>query len=58
MLPNHEEKLSNSQSHNANDYFIKRQSCHCIETSKLACSANQLTGIYMMETSVFNELNF
>ena len=32
---------------------------HCphIETSRLICSANQLTGFYMRETLTFNELN-
>ena len=29
---------------------------HHIETSQLICSANQLTGFYLMETSAFNEL--
>ena len=37
-------------------YLIKRQSCHHIETSHLICSANQLTGSYMMGTLAFNEL--
>ena len=37
-------------------YLIKRQSCYHIETSQLICSANQLTGFYMMATLVFNEL--
>ena len=36
---------------------IKRQSCHHIETSQLICSANQLTGFYMMATLALNELN-
>ena len=36
---------------------MKRQSCHLIETSQLICSANQLTGFYMIATLVFNELN-
>ena len=35
---------------------IKPQSCHHTETSQLICSANQLTGFYMMATSAFNEL--
>ena len=34
----------------------KRQSSHHIETSQLICSANQLTGFYMMGTLAFNEL--
>ena len=34
----------------------KCQSCHHIETSQLICSANQLTGFYMMTTLVFYEL--
>ena len=38
-------------------YFIKRQSCHHIETSQLICRANQLTGFYMMTTLSFNKLN-
>ena len=38
-------------------YFIKRQSCHHIETSQLICSANQLIGFYMMATLAFNDLN-
>ena len=38
------------------DQIIKRQSFHHIETSKLTCSANQLTGFYMMTTLAFNEL--
>ena len=37
--------------------LIKRQSCHHIETSQLICSANQMTGFYMMATLAFNELN-
>ena len=37
-------------------WLIKRQSCHHIETSQLTCSANQLTGFYMMTTLGFNEL--
>ena len=36
--------------------FIKRQNCHHIESSRLICSANQLTGYYMMAILVFNEL--
>ena len=36
--------------------LVKRHSCHHIETSQLTCSANQLTGFYMMVTLVFNEL--
>ena len=39
------------------NYFIKRQSCHHIETSQLICSANQLTGFNMMLTLAFNELS-
>ena len=38
--------------------LMKRQSCHHIETSQLICSANQLTGLYMMTTLAFNELNW
>ena len=37
-------------------YLIKRQSCHHIETNQLICSANQLTGFYMMATLAFIEL--
>ena len=36
--------------------LIKHQSCPYIETSHLICSANQLTGFYMMSTLPFNEL--
>ena len=36
--------------------LIKRQSCHHIETRKLICKANQLTGVSMMATLGFNEL--
>ena len=36
--------------------LVKRQSCHHIETTQLICSANQLTGFYMMVTLAFNEL--
>ena len=36
--------------------LIKRQSCHHIEISQMNCSANQLTGFYMIATLVFNEL--
>ena len=36
--------------------LIKCQSCHHIETNQLICSANQLTGFYMMETLAFNGL--
>ena len=36
--------------------FIKGQSCHHIETNQLICCANQLTGVYMMATLVFNGL--
>ena len=36
--------------------FIKGQSCHHIETNQLTCCANQLTGVYMMATLVFNGL--
>ena len=36
--------------------LIKRQSCHHIETSQLICTANQLTGVYMMATVAFTEL--
>ena len=40
-----------------NDHcLIRRKSCHHIETNQLICSANQLTGFYMMETLAFNEL--
>ena len=35
---------------------FKRQICHNTETSQLICSANQLTGFYMMTTLAFNEL--
>ena len=35
---------------------VKRQSRHHIETSQSICSANQLTGFYMMAALVFNEL--
>ena len=34
----------------------KYQCCPHIETSQLICSANHLTGFYMMETLAFNEL--
>ena len=37
--------------------LIKRQSCHHIETSQLICSANRLTGFYMIATLAFNELS-
>ena len=37
--------------------LVKRQSCHHIETSQLICSANQLTGFYMIAILAFNELN-
>ena len=37
-------------------YLIKHQSCYHRETSQLTCSANQLTGFYMMATLAFNEL--
>ena len=33
-----------------------RQSCYHIEISQLICSANQLTGFYMIATLAFNEL--
>ena len=36
--------------------LIKRQSCHDVETSQLICSANQLTGFFMIATLAFNEL--
>ena len=36
--------------------FIRRQSCHHIETSQLICLANQLIGFYTMATLAFNEL--
>ena len=36
--------------------LFQKQSCHHIETSRLICSANQLTGFYMMATLAFNEL--
>ena len=36
--------------------LINRQSCHHIETRQLICSANQLSGFYMMATLAFNEL--
>ena len=42
--------------HCNNFKLIKRQSCHYKETSQLICSANQLTGFYMMATSAFNVL--
>ena len=35
---------------------IKCQCCHHIETSRVVCSANQLTGFYVMATLVFNWL--
>ena len=35
---------------------IKCQCCPHIETSQLICYANQLTGLYMTTTLVFNEL--
>ena len=38
--------------------FIKRQSSHLIETSKLICTANQLTSFYMVATLAFNELSY
>ena len=37
--------------------LIKRQSYHHIETSQLICSADQLTGFYIMTALAFNELN-
>ena len=43
-------------SHTEHSNLIKRQSCNHIETSQLVCSANQLTGFYMMATLAFNEL--
>ena len=36
--------------------IIKQQSYHHTETSQLICSANQLTGFYMMATLALNEL--
>ena len=36
--------------------LIKGQSCHHIETNQLICCTNQLTGVYMMTTLVFNGL--
>ena len=38
--------------------LIKRQNCHHIQISQLICSANQLTGFYMMTTLAFNELRY
>ena len=35
---------------------MKRQSCHHMETSQFICSADQLTGFYMIVTLTFNEL--
>ena len=37
--------------------LTQRQSCHHIETSKLICRANRLTGFYMMDTLAFKELS-
>ena len=37
--------------------LTKRQYCHQIEPSQLICTANQLTGFYMIASLVFNELN-
>ena len=37
-------------------YLINRQNCQHIETSQLICSANQLTGFYIMATLALNEL--
>ena len=39
------------------DYLIKRQSCHHIETSQLIYSANHLTGFYMRGTLVVKGLS-
>ena len=36
---------------------MKRKSCHHIETSQLICRTNQLAGVYMMATLVFNVSN-
>ena len=36
--------------------LIKRQICYHKETSQLICSANQLTGFYMIASLAFNEL--
>ena len=36
---------------------IQCQCCCYIETSKLTCTANQLTGFYMRETLTLNETN-
>ena len=33
-------------------------SCHHIETSQLICSANQLTGFYMMAIAIVNAIVF
>ena len=38
-------------------YTFNDQCPHHIETSQLICSANQLTGFYMMETLVVTRLN-
>ena len=35
--------------------FIKRQSCHHIETTQLTSFANQLIGFSMVATLAFNE---
>ena len=36
---------------------FQKSRCHHIETSQLICSANRLTGFYMMAILAFNELN-
>ena len=36
---------------------MKHQCCQHIETSQLICSANPLTGFYMMATLALNELS-
>ena len=51
-------KCEQTTDSNSNPWYwlIQHQNCYDIETSQLICSANYLTGFYMMTTFAFNEL--
>ena len=46
--------VTSSKNIQVTHYLIKRQSGHHIKNSQLICSANQLTGFYMMANLTFN----
>ena len=55
MVPNHAKCLKNGENIMGNLNPLTTNVPHHIETSKLICIANQLTGFYMMGTLTIND---